>query len=213
MTAVLIQQLTDRLRTPLPGSATQRTMEPELSYGRHVGPARYDARQAAVAVALYQTGGAWQIPLVVRPESLTHHAGQIGLPGGIIDPGETSEQAALRELEEELGIDRSQTTLLGQLTPLYVFGTNFLITPWIMSLSSPVSFHPSAAEVQEVLQVPLTHLLDPKNRGQHIEKRGTLQLTAPHFHWQGHNIWGATGMILAEFVAIIHDLPAALTAA
>lgn len=211
MASDLIEQLTARLRGPLPGPSAQRTMEPELSYGRYAGPARHDARQAAVAIALHQTSGAWSLPLVVRPEFLKHHAGQIGLPGGIIDPGETSEQAALRELEEELG--RSAATPLGQLSPLYVFGTNFLIMPWIVSLSGPVSFHPSAAEVQEVLQVPLAHLLNPKSRGQHIEKRGTLQLIAPHFHWQGHNIWGATAMILAEFAAVINNLPAAMTAA
>lgn len=212
MTSELILQLTDRLRAPLPGPSVRRTMEPELSYGRYAGPARYDARRAAVAIALYQMGGIWHLPLVIRPKFLKHHAGQIGLPGGIIDPGETSQQAALREFEEELGIGRSAATPLGQLSPLYVFGTNFLITPWIVALSSPVTFHPSAAEVQEVLQVPLMHLLDPASRGQRIEKRGTLQLIAPHFHWQGNNIWGATAMILAEFVAAIRDLPAVLTA-
>src|SRR5207253_2769503 len=110
----------------------------------------------------------------------------------IIDLGETSEVAALRELEEELGISRSTATPLGQLSPLYVFGTNFLISPWIVALNNPVSFHPSAAEVQKVLQISLTHLLNEKNRGQHIQRRGALQLIAPHFHWQGHNIWGAT---------------------
>ena len=209
----LIEQLTARLSGPLPGPSAQRTMAPELSFGRYAGPARYDARQAAVAISLYQINGAWHLPLVVRPESLKHHAGQIGLPGGIIDPGETSEQAALRELEEELGIPRSAATSLGQLSSLYVFGTNFLIAPWIVALSSPVSFRPSAAEVQEVLQIPLVHLLDPKSRGQHIQRRGALQLIAPHFRWQGHNIWGATAMILAEFVAVMHDLPASLTTA
>jgi 8-oxo-dGTP pyrophosphatase MutT (NUDIX family) len=199
----LLQHLTNRLHQPLPGPAAQRLMEPELSYGRHCGPALPDARPAAVAAVLHVLNGQWHLPLVLRPESLANHAGQISFPGGIVEPGETSEAAALRELEEELGIGRLKSIVLGQLSPVYVYGTNFLITPWVVALRGSVIFQPNAAEVQETLQVPLAHLLNPANRGHHIEQRGMLRFMAPHFRWEGHNIWGATSMILAELVAII----------
>jgi 8-oxo-dGTP pyrophosphatase MutT (NUDIX family) len=206
MNADLPQFLTERLHHPLPGSIAQRTMEPELSYGRHCGPARPDARPAAVVAALHMIDGRWHLPLMVRPETAAHHAGQISLPGGTVEAGETSEVAALRELEEELGISRSAALLLGRLTDVYVYGTNFLITPWVVAIQGTATFRPSAAEVQEILQIPLSHLLDPANRGQHIEQRGSLRFVAPHFQWYEHRIWGATSMILAEFSAVLSEI-------
>jgi 8-oxo-dGTP pyrophosphatase MutT (NUDIX family) len=152
---------------------------------------------------MYLLDSEWHLPLMLRPETLAHHAGQISLPGGIVEPGESSEEAALRELEEELGIARYSTLLLGQLSPLYLYGTNFLITPWVAVLRGPAAFQPNPGEVQEILQVPLTHFLNHANRGQHIEQRGSLQFAAPHFAWQGYNVWGATSMILAELVAVL----------
>jgi 8-oxo-dGTP pyrophosphatase MutT (NUDIX family) len=180
-------------------------MESELAYGRHFGPPRRDARPAAVVALLHQLNGRWQLPLMVRPETLAYHAGQISLPGGLIEAGESSEEAALRELEEELGIARFGVLLLGQLSPLYLFGTNFWITPWVAATRGGVDFTPNAAEVQEVLEVPLADLLDPAIRGWHVENCGTFQFSAPHFLWHGHQIWGATSMILAELVEIARE--------
>ena len=196
----LPDRLARLLSLPLPGAAAQRTMESELAYGRHFGPPRVDARPAAVVALLHRLDGYWHLPLMVRPETLAHHAGQISLPGGLVEPGETSEEAALRELEEELGIARFGVLLLGQLSPLYLFGTNFWITPWVAVSRGGIGVTPNAAEVREVLQVPLTDLCDPKIRGQHVENRGTFQFRAPHFLWHGYQIWGATSMILAELV-------------
>ncbi|HEY2826623.1 MAG TPA: CoA pyrophosphatase [Pirellulales bacterium] len=204
----LIELLSSRLHQPLPGLTAQRTMEPELGYGRYGGPALPDARPASVVALLHLINGQWHLPLILRPESLTHHAGQISLPGGIIEQGETSEEAALRELEEELGIPRFDTLLLGQLSPLFLYGTNFLITPWIAALGGTRVFQPSAAEVEEILQVPLAHLIDQRSRGQHVEQRGSLQFKVPHFDWRGHQIWGATSMILAELMAVMNEIAA-----
>jgi len=203
MNADLPQFLSERLHQSLPGTIAQRTMEPDLSYGRYSGPWLPDARPAAVVALLHVLNGQWHLPLMLRPESLAHHAGQIGLPGGIIEAGETSEEAALRELEEELGIARFGAMVLGQLSPLYVYGTNFLIEPWVAVLRGATVFQPNPAEVQEILQVSLAHLLMPTSRGQHIEQRGSLRFKAPHFDWQGHYIWGATSMILAELTAVV----------
>lgn len=195
-------QLAQRLTEPLPGHHAQNRMEPELSYGRHCGPAPQTARQAAVMMLLYPDEGRWYLPLTLRPKHLPDHAGQISLPGGSIDAGETSREAALRELHEELGIEESEVSLLGQLSPLYVWGTNFLVTPWVGATSVRPTWIPSEDEVAEVLEVPLAHLADPANVFQHAFHRRGIHFTAPHYEFQSHRIWGATAMMLAELVEI-----------
>jgi 8-oxo-dGTP pyrophosphatase MutT (NUDIX family) len=202
----LPERLATRLHQALPGSAAQRAMEPELSFGRYAGPPRPDAVPAAVVAVLYPDQGQWHLPLMLRPESLAHHAGQIGLPGGTVEPGETNEEAALRELEEELGINRHSALLLGQLSPIYLFGTNFLISPWVAAVREVPAFVPNMAEVQEILQIPLAHFLDASVRGRHVQQRGSLRFSAPHFAWHEHKIWGATSLILAELAAVAADL-------
>ena len=101
----LPQRLAGALRRALPGAAVQSRYQPQASYGRHFGPAPASARPAAVLVLLYPDAGAWHLPLTLRPMYLADHAGQISLPGGAVEPGESSELAAVRELDEELGVD------------------------------------------------------------------------------------------------------------
>src|SRR5688572_17355351 len=95
-------------------AAARVRMSPELSYGRHAGPAPHTARQAAVIVLLFRRDGRWHIPLTERSATLTKHAGQISLPGGSIDEGESSSETAVRELGEELGITTG-VQLMGRL--------------------------------------------------------------------------------------------------
>jgi 8-oxo-dGTP pyrophosphatase MutT (NUDIX family) len=187
---------------PLPGKPVQRQMEPALCYGRHFGPPTYRAREAAVMVLLYPHAGEWHLPLTVRPAGLPAHAGQISLPGGAVDVGESTSQAGLRELEEELGVPRGEVSLLGTLSPVYVFVSEYRVTPWVAVIASRPQFCPCAAEVSELLELPLAHLLDSTNRGRHTRRQRGIELSVPHFLWGRHRIWGATGMILNELVAV-----------
>jgi 8-oxo-dGTP pyrophosphatase MutT (NUDIX family) len=207
MKSDLPERLAARLmQKPLPGRAAQRRFEPGLCYGRHFGPPTMWSRAAAVLVLLYPHEGGWHLPLTVRPATLVAHAGQISLPGGSIDPGETSPQAALRELEEELGIGGQEIELLGGLSPLYVFVSEFQVTPWIAVARRRPAFVPSPIEVAELLEVPLAHLVDPANQGRHMRRQRGVELSAPHFLWGRHRIWGATSMILAELVALAEEI-------
>ena len=124
----------------------------ELSYGRHRGPAKVTSRIAAVLVALYQNaGGDWTIPLTLRPESLQHHGGQICLPGGQVEADEDVYGAALREFEEELGIQPEVTSYCGELSTQYVYSSDNLVHPVVVIIATPnESWRPEPAEVEKV---------------------------------------------------------------
>ncbi|MEX2121667.1 MAG: CoA pyrophosphatase [Pirellulales bacterium] len=192
------ERLRARLQSNLPGRAAQRLFEPDLSYGRHFGPPTAHSRAAAVLVLLYPAQHGWHLPLTVRPATMATHAGQISLPGGMIEPGETPDQAALRELAEELGVTAGEVDVLGQLSPLYLFASDFMVNPWVAAAARRPAWVINPTEVAELLEVPLVHLFDPANAGRHARRHRGIDFTAPHFLWGRHRIWGATSMILSE---------------
>ncbi len=165
-----------------------------------------DARAAAVLLLLYPHDDEWCLPLTLRPDNLPAHPGQISLPGGANEPGETAAAAALREFHEELGADGQPIEFLGALSPLYVQASNYLVTPCVAVALSRPSFVANPAEVDEVLEVPLSHLLDPARFSSHVRQHQGQSYTAPHFAFQSHCIWGATCMILGEFVTILEEV-------
>jgi 8-oxo-dGTP pyrophosphatase MutT (NUDIX family) len=203
--AALPLALAQRLQSPLPGRSAQARFEPELAYGRHFGPAAFDARPAAVLMLLYRDRDEWRLPLALRPETLATHAGQIGLPGGRVELGETSHDAALRELQEELGVPADQVRLIGPLTPLYLFVTNFHIIPWLAWMDARPDFSPSSDEVAAVLELPIAALRDRTLYSRHRRQVRGLAFSAPCVCWQGHEIWGATAMMLGELTALLDD--------
>jgi 8-oxo-dGTP pyrophosphatase MutT (NUDIX family) len=134
---------------------------------------------------------------------MKEHAGQIALPGGAIDAGETPEETALREFEEELGASRDEIEMLGPLTPLYVFNSNFAVSPFLGLCPTRPAFHPSAGEVAELVEIPLRGLMAAENHGSHMVQRRGLTFRAPHIQIGTHRVWGATCMILAEVMALL----------
>lgn len=163
-----------------------------------------DARQAAALILLYPSGAsAFSIPLTVRHSDLPDHAGQISLPGGRIDAGETAEAAALREAHEEIGVDPSDVRILGALTPLYVFVSRFVVTPFVGVAETRPNFQPAAREVAELLEVPLSDLRDPARLQWGTRTREGYVVDFPYFEIGDHQVWGATAMILGELLSII----------
>lgn len=189
----------------LPGRAAHRSMAHELAYGRHQGPVPREARRAAVVAALVPTVEGWVIPAILRPSTMAHHGGQISLPGGLIEAGETPQEAALREFEEELGASAAALCVVGTLSPVYVFVSGFAITPVLAVAEQPLVYRPSPEEVEAIVALPLAALADPACRGRHrIERRG-LVFEVPHFAIGPHRVWGATSLILAELVALVQQ--------
>src|SRR5688500_16254230 len=183
--------LRGELEKPLPGRSAQRAMAHRLAYGRHHGPVPDAARRAAVLVALAQRESGWFLPAILRPETMKTHAGQVSLPGGLIEADETVAQAALREFEEELGVAAEEIAIVGQLSPVYVFVSDIEVTPVVGVCNRPLVVTPNPHEVAAVLDLPLAQLADRIWWGRHtIERRG-LRFSAPHFFVGGQQIWGA----------------------
>lgn len=202
----LPELLARRLAEPLPGPDASTRFETRPSLGGHSDEAPPDARQAAVLVLLYPWLDRWHLPLTLRPAHLPDHAHQVCLPGGALEPGEASDRAAIREFHEELGADEVDLRLLGRLTPIYVRASNFRVDPWVASTDRRPVWSPNAHEVEQLLEVPLEHLLDPTNLASHQRQYQGQAYTAPHFVWQSEQIWGATCRMLGEFVALLEQL-------
>lgn len=207
MTDSAAERLPVLLLKPLPGAAAQRRMQPDLSFGRHFGPPLPSARPAAVMILLFPKPTGWHLPLIVRPDTLVDHPGQVSLPGGAVDPGETSQQAALRELQEELGVDAGEVDLLRPLSPLYLYHSNFMIEPWVGVARVVPRWQPSPQEVAAIVELPLCELLRPSASAWTAQEHAGLQFGAPGFLWRGCTIWGATAMILAELAELVRGEP------
>src|SRR5690606_34566035 len=133
--------------------------------------------------------------LTTRTENLTRHAGQVALPGGRIDPGEGPLEAALREAEEEIGLDPALVTPLGYL-PAYLSTTNYRLVPVVGLVAPDPPLAPNPAEVADVFEVPLGFLMDAQNYQRHSRQwQGRLR-TYFAMPFGERYIWGVTAGIL-----------------
>lgn len=203
-------RLEQALFVPLPGRGAQRRFCPELNYGRYFGAASNDSRQAAVLMLLYPDD-AWYLLLMLRPSHLKDHGGQIGLPGGTIETGESIEQAAVRECQEELGIPSTDVDILGRLSAIFLYNSNFVVTPILGALAGLPDVVPNRSEVELVIRLPLAELVSEANVGIHTREKNGIKFSAPHIQWGEHCIWGATAILLGELIAVLNKSGSDLT--
>lgn len=160
-------------------------------------PAAMLHKPAAVLVAVTDRREPGLI-LTRRTDSLRRHAGQVAFPGGRIDPGDAdAAAAALREAEEEIALPRDKVTLIGAADP-YVTVTGYAVIPIVGVIPPDLAYHPNAAEVADVFEVPLGFVLDPAN---HIRASAQWQGRTRHYYeigWHGRRIWGATAAMLVN---------------
>lgn len=201
---LLPDALRQRLAEPLPGRDAQIRMAPQP---RAWPPPDAILRPAAALLLVYSHNGQWWIPLTVRGLTLRHHGGQVSLPGGRLDrPDEGVEEAALREAREEIGVRPDEVEVLGRLTPLPVAVSGHLLSPVVGAASHRPSFSLATPEVERLIELPLTHLIHPDTVGWEQRARSRLPhelMDVPYFDVDGAHIWGATAMILAEFIAVL----------
>ncbi len=198
------QDLRKALDAPRPGLAVQLTMAPRHGPDRTLTPAiEATCLKAGVMLLIYPREGASHIVLIRRTSNVLHHKDEISLPGGQLEAGEDAIMAALRETEEEIGTPRDRVSIVGRLTPLYIPPSNFCIYPVVGSAEGPLTFVPERSEVAEIIEVSLAHLEDPAStRKENWTLRGRT-VEVPFYAFGPHKIWGATAMVLAEFLALL----------
>lgn len=162
---------------------------------------------AAVLVALFDEDGEAHVVLTRRAATMRSHKHQVSFPGGRLDPGERLDQAALREAEEEVGLDPAAVELLGRLPRFEAFAGLSSITPFVGALPARPDLRPNPAEVERAFTVPLTQLVAP---GVHWEERWPLpggELYPIHFFDLSLDlVWGATARILVSFLTALLEL-------
>jgi 8-oxo-dGTP pyrophosphatase MutT (NUDIX family) len=167
------------------------------------GPSATESTPAAVLVGLVDRADGPALLLTQRTEHLRDHAGQICFPGGRMEPGdESAAAAALREAEEEIGLDPARVSIIGQLPP-YQTVTGFQIHPVVGWISPPFALRPDPFEVAEAFEVPLHFVLEPNNHRRQSYRRGPVTRGYYVLPYQGRFIWGATAGILVNLARVL----------
>ncbi|HEY7169918.1 MAG TPA: CoA pyrophosphatase [Vicinamibacterales bacterium] len=195
--------LGEALRRPLPGPAAQALMAPRLprSWPDGFNPARIRNAAGLLLVFADERRRA-HILLTVRAETL-RHPGQVSLPGGVVEPGETFEQAALREAHEEVGLAGEGVAVAGALTPLDIPVSGFRLHPIVATLPFQPALSPSDGEVARIITPSIDELNEASCIAWQTRTRGEHTIEFPAFMLHDAEIWGATAMVLAEFLVLL----------
>lgn len=156
--------------------------------------------KAAVLALLIRENGRDCLLFTKRSQTVLHHKGQICFPGGACDADDKDLWAtALRETREEIGLDPSLVSFVGQLGQLST-PSGFLVTPFVGRVEKPFDLKPNLREIEEIFSAPIDHLLDPQNFRFVKKQFSGIEYDDPTFTFYNHEIWGATGRILVELL-------------
>lgn len=207
----LTARLQERLTSPLPGLKAQLRMASNMRVkaAQNYNPDTSNAKIGAVLIALFpDEKGAVRTVLMKRPDYDGTHSGQISFPGGKMEDADANVvQTALREADEEVNIKPEEVKVIGQLTNLYIPPSNFLVHPVLGILEKPPLLIPDEHEVQSIHIPEISYLL----RDDIIEEKDIIlssgfKMRTPYFLVDGHTVWGATAMMLAELKEIMRAI-------
>jgi len=208
MDVSFIHDLEYRLSEELPGEGAQNKMAPPGTDVYRVITS--DHKIACVLALLYPKDKEWHISLIERSSKYPEdkHGGQISFPGGQLNETDYSyEDCALRETYEEIGVSPDAVGILGSLTPVFVYVSNFLVHPFVGFTTEYPKFVKQETEVKDIIEIPVKHFLKSKNKGMvDMYVRDIVLKDTPYYDVYGHQLWGATAMIISELEHVIKDL-------
>ncbi len=204
--STFIDNLKQTLAEPLPGREAQFLMEPitrkiELQKQKN----RAEAKLSAVLILLYPKNRKVCTVMIKRPIYDGVHSGQIAFPGGKKEVDDFDLiQTALRETKEEIGVNQDDIRVIGELTQLYIPPSNFNVLPIIAYTNSEPNFILEKNEVDRIIEIDIDDFANPKNRmHKKILSRNNIRLSVICYFIQNEIIWGASAMIISEFVEIV----------
>ena len=198
-----ITQLKIRINNDLPGEESHQIMRVIYDQSIELPFSKINSTAAAVLILLYLEDNEIYFFLTKRTDELENHKGQISLPGGTQEGNEKLIDTALRETQEEIGINKTSISIIGTITPLFVPVTGFMIYPFIGYSLNKLNPKPDPVEVATIFSVNISDLLNKEN--QTTEKRNIrgYDVQVPYFKLNDYQVWGATSMILSEFRDLI----------
>ncbi|MCU0445106.1 MAG: CoA pyrophosphatase [Microscillaceae bacterium] len=201
-----LERLKQRLGQDLPGSEAHFQMAPlaRIEQAKMFQP-NENTRTGGVLIMLYPKEDKIYFPLTLRSENTGVHSGQISFPGGRQDEGEDLIDTALRETWEEIGVQVAKNQVVGSLSPFYIPPSNYLVYPTVAAIDFKPDFKPSPHEVSAMLEIDLLDFKtsNPRKVGEINAKY--LRADVPYFELLGQKVWGATAMILNEFMMILNE--------
>lgn len=201
----LSDNLKKRLALPLPGKEAQYRMAPTYRPTLDETDVKH---LAGVTILLYPKNDTIYFPLIERPVYNGAHSGQISFPGGKKDKEDKNLVfTALRECEEEIGVDSSKISVLGNLTNLLIPVSKFDVYPVVGIYKDVPSFIPQTSEVVSIIEVPLHLVLNNNITKQKNVIFNGIEETVPYYDINNKMVWGATAMILSEFSQVCNEVP------
>ena len=201
-----ITQLKIAINKDLPGEESHQKMRVIYDQSIELPFSKKNSTQAAILILLYLADNEIYFFLTKRTDELKHHKGQISLPGGTQEGNEKLIDTALRETQEEIGINKTSISIIGTITPLFVPVTGFMIYPFIGYSLNKLDPKPDPVEVATIFSVNISDLLNKENRTTEQRNIRGYDVQVPYFKLNDYQVWGATSMILSEFRDLIKSI-------
>lgn len=200
----LAGKIQELLKLELPGSHSHQKMMPE---NRKLFSDLQVERLAAVVVLLFPEGGDIKISLIQRTRYDGAHSGQISFPGGMKEGSDPDlKYTGLRETSEETGIFPDDIQILGSLSPVIIPVSRFEVHPFVGMVYKTPHFRPDPKEVEFMINIPVRHFLEGRNRLKEEWNLSGTDIKIPFFQYENFRIWGATAMIFSEFLDVIEAI-------